>query len=515
MFLIALAVVFGMHATWALLTPLGGSPDETAHIVKAAGVAHGQGYGEYVDGTQRRAFTIPTGIRAAVDKVECTALRSNAPAVCDTVTTGGPDGMITVNSTAGLYNPVFYVLVGWPALLGDGDAAVYGMRLLGALLNAIFVAAAIACLSLLPRSRILILAALGIMTPTVAFLGGMVNPNALEVSTVAAFSAALYVALTVRARGRLLWWLCGLMAIAGMLGLQVRSLSPLWFFVAVVLISVIAGWRACWELLRRRQTIAAIVLVATAGIAALASTLSSGTLAQLGDYEGQGTRWDVGLRVTLFTFFEQVPPMVGAFGWNDASIPDFAVVAYLVLVLALAATAILGTESPRGRIAVLLALAAVPILPAIVQGGSVTNSGYIWQGRYGLALVTVFVYVTAFVARPVFERLRRVMQDRLLAVTIGIVALAHATGLQILLHRYGSGIESEYSTLLFSPAWTPFGLPMLVPVLGVWIVAALWAIGAALLVQAGDREREVEMKTIDDSALDTGPSHAHADTVTP
>ncbi|MGO2110107.1 MAG: DUF2142 domain-containing protein [Pseudoclavibacter sp.] len=486
-FLLALAVMFGLHATWALITPLGGSPDEIAHITKATGVAHGQTFGEDVDGTQLRSFTIPTGIRAATDDVVCTTLQPDRPAGCDFTSRGDDDGTTTVTSSAGLYNPVYYALIGWPALLSDGPGAIFGMRLVSGLLDALFFAAAVTCISLLPRARLATLATVGAITPTVAFLGGMVNPNALEVATVTAFAAALHAALALQARGRMLVWLCSVMAVSGALGMQARSLTPLWLVVAALIIAIIAGWRSCLDLLRRPATLVALAVVAAAGVAALFGTLSSGTLVQMGDYEGQGARWDVGLRVTLFTFFEQVPYMVGMFGWNDAPIPQFAVVTFLVLVIALVGAATIGTSSVRGRVGVLAAFVAVPLLPAIAQGASVTQSGYIWQGRYGLALVATLVIAAGVVASPVFERLGRVMRGRVIVVALALIALSHVAGMQVTLHRYGSGVVSEYSTLLMSPSWTPFGLPMIVPVLAVWVVVAAWAAGVAVLVQAADR----------------------------
>lgn len=496
-FLMSLVLIFGMHATWALLTPPGGSPDEIAHIAKAAGVAHGQVFGEDVDGTQLREFEIPAGIRAATDNIPCTILHGNVPASCDPTTVGEPEEMIPVISSAGLYNPVFYVAVGWPTLIDHGQGAIFAMRLLGGFFNAVFFALALTCLSLLPRARIVMLAAIGIITPSVAFLGGMVNPNALEISTVGAFAAALIAALRLEARGPLLWRLCAIMAVAGMLAVHARSLAPLWIFAAVVIVGLIAGWRAFWGFLRQAPTLIAVALVIVSTGVALGVVLSTGTLNEMGDYEGQGTRWDVGLRTTLFLFFDKVTPMVGAFGWNDAVIPDFAVVTYLVMVVALVFAAVIGTDRWQSRVGVFVAMASVTVLPAIVQGASVTNSGYIWQGRYGLAIVFVLVYIAAVVAIPVFERMRRVIQNRTIATVIILLALTHVAGLQVMLHRYGSGTESEYSQLILNPAWSPFGLPMIVPIVGVWILVAVWALAAALVVQTGDHDRLVRGATAD------------------
>lgn len=508
-FLLAFGLVFGLHATWSLLTPLGGSPDEIAHIAKAAGVAHGQIFGEDVDGTQLREFQIPAGIRASTDSVVCTILHGNVPANCVDITVGAPDELIPVITSAGLYNPVYYWIVGWPSAVLTGDAAVYTMRLLSGLLNAVFFGLALTCLSALPRARLPLLAGIGFITPTIAFLGGMVNPNILEVSTIAAFTSALILALARESRGAELWRLCAIMAVSGALATHARSLAPLWILAAVVIIAIISGWRRFWGFLRQVPTLLAVAAVIVAGAIALLVTLNSGTLNEMGNYPGQGTPWRIGLRKTLLSYFNYIPPMVGAFGWNDAVIPDYAIYATVGLALVLVAAALVAANTWRARIGVLLATASVAVLPAIVQGASVTKSGYIWQGRYGLAIVCVMVLCAAVVASVGFERLQPYIARRTIGLVLGVLALSHVGGMQVLLQRYATGVESQYSDLFQAPQWTPLGLPILVPISLIWVIIALWALAGWVLVSVGERpERDVD---VDADADGDGPSDSRVD----
>ena len=517
-FLAALLLFVGLHTVWSLATPLGGSPDEIAHIAKAAGVAHGQVFGRDVDGTQLREFDIPAGVRGATDGVLCSILKPNQPANCGPLVVEPDDEMIPVVTSAGLYNPVYYAIVGWPSLVWHNAGAVYAMRLLSGLLVGAFFALAVACLWLLPKRRLPLLAVLGLVTPTVAFLGGMVNPNALEVATVTAFTSALLVALRLRATGQLLARLAAVMAVAGALSVHARSLAPLWILVAVIVALCLFGWCRFWAFLRQRATLFAVAAVVVSGVLALLVLLSTGTLNEMGDYPGKGTPWYIGLRVTFDSTWDTLPNLIGAFGWNEVRAPQFAIVCLLGMALALIGGAIVAGEDRGARLGVVLAVVLFAALPAVIQGASVTKSGYIWQGRYGLALAAVVVLAAAAVAAPAFARVSRAVADRLVVIVIAVLALAHGGSLMTLVHRYALGVEAEGVVLFTGAHWTPFALPGPVVTAAIWIASAAWFVLALLLVRespAGAPDPEALNAAEAPNTDPAGAADAEAGTVMP
>ena len=139
-----------LSTAWAVATPLSASPDEPAHIIKAAAVVRGQLIGEP---TSRQGFTTVT-IPSAVGNAwawTCPAYHPQTTADCQVIT-----GDSTVRSTvtsAGLYNPTYYALVGWPSLVfSTPHAAVYSMRFVSGLICSFFLAVAFTALMLLKRT---------------------------------------------------------------------------------------------------------------------------------------------------------------------------------------------------------------------------------------------------------------------------------------------------------------------------------------------------------------------------
>ena len=509
-FLLAFALMFGLSGAYALLTPIGGSPDERAHIVKAAGVVRGQGMGENIDGSQNRTFHIPRGISEIPNAINCTVFKETVPADCDFPIAPDHAEIIVTESSAGLYNPVYYALVGWPTLLSPSEPGIYGMRLVSAALTAAFFALALTCLSLLPRARLPLLAGLGMVTPTAAYLGGMVNPNLLEVSTVTAFAAALFAAVRLEATGALLWRLVAVMAVAGGLAVHARSLAPLWIFAAVLVVACVAGWGRFWRFLRRPVVLATVAVIAISTAIAVVVTLSTGTLGEMGDYPGQGTAVETGVRTMLWNFWNYVPPLVGTYGWNDTSIPSLSTDVVLAMVFALLAAAVVGRTGLWPRLGVLLAIACFIGIPALVQGISVTGSGYIWQGRYALAMWMILIMAASVVVSRGFERLSGVVTQRLVTLVLAVLACVHAAGMQHLLYRYGAGVHATLPEFWLRPEWTPFGVPMLVFVAASVLLAAAWFVGGRALVEMGDRH-DPEGERRDDVATVPASPERHGD----
>src|SRR5690242_13260238 len=129
--LVVWALLSALCACWALATPIAGSPDEPAHLIRAASVVRGEWVG--TPSPAGHVVTVPHYI-AQTARMTCVAFHYERTADC---VTHGPDAappltdpaaLTTAPTTAGLYNPLYYVIVGWPALLVHDAAGTYATR---------------------------------------------------------------------------------------------------------------------------------------------------------------------------------------------------------------------------------------------------------------------------------------------------------------------------------------------------------------------------------------------------
>ncbi len=498
-FLASLMGIGVLSALWAVTTPLGASPDEPAHMNKAASVVRGQFLGDVTDDPQVRVVQVPAGV-AYSDPSACARHDGDRTADCAPGFPAGDaaDRIVSTETSAGLYDPVYYVLVGWPTLIwGGSTAAVFGMRLMSALLCTLLAAGALAYLARLPRPVLPVLATFAALTPMTHSLFGSVNPNAFEIAATAAFAAAYFTGL-VRG-GPVSWRTAAFLAVTGGLLVHARGLSPMWLGVVVVAGACLVGWSRFWTYLRRPQVLTAVGVVAMSTVLAIVWILRTGSLAAVGVYERAGTSFAEGLVIMLERTFDYARDMVGNFGWLDTAIPSYAVFPYFVGWGVIVAAALMIPSAKGGRRAVAVALVGFLLLPALVQASSVTVSGFVWQGRYNLPAYLLLIMVAAVVAAPAFDRVPAVVRRRILVLVAVVHAAAAFVGLMTFLRRNSVGLSASWSDLLLRPRWSP-------PVVGVepWILAiAAGSVvaGAALLLAVLAARRDAPTE----ATLDAGP----------
>lgn len=187
--LVAFVALALIEAAWVFGLPLGGSPDEPAHVYRAVALDR---YGDLIPATAAKGSSlyldppyyvkVPTATVNAVAPVMCTAWRSNVGNACAKKYVPGTDEPVTqVTTAAGRYLWVYYAVVGIPSLLDPGRHGVFGMRLVGAWTSAALLAAAA---STMLRLRRPVLPAVGVaaaLTPMVTGMAATVNPNAWEI----------------------------------------------------------------------------------------------------------------------------------------------------------------------------------------------------------------------------------------------------------------------------------------------------------------------------------------------
>ena len=173
-----LLVVF--FSAWSLVTPPGGGPDESAHTIRAATLLDGQFTGDPYPaiGGGARLVEAPAPLDA-LDPV-CFAFQPGISAECRP-SYDGPDGDKEMVTNAGISPPAYYAFVGLPLRLFPSLEGVYLARLVSGVIAAALVATAVQ-LAVAARSRFLVAGVAVALTPIAAFLSGVINPSALEIS---------------------------------------------------------------------------------------------------------------------------------------------------------------------------------------------------------------------------------------------------------------------------------------------------------------------------------------------
>lgn len=456
-------------------------------MVKAASVARGQLVGEWSELGQ--VVQVPLYI-AYTHSRTCTAFQPGQSADCQVELGGDTSGLHDSTTTAGLYNPVYYALVGWPTVLLGDVGGIYAMRIVSALLSSLFLAF-VASIAFTLRQRAVPLAALAVGAPPMLFfLSGSVNPNAVETTATVAVFAAMMAMVRQPDRALLPERSLILMASA-VVAVNTRALSPLWVLIALVIPLFLAGWPRVRELLRSRWVQASIAVVAVATAFALFWTVYSATLPgqsldNFQEYPGAGTSPVSGFMHMLRETLGYAQAMVGNFGWLDTPAP---LVVYYIWA-ALSGALIFGAISIlRGRalVAAIALLAVFLLVPAAIQGVYVTDGGYIWQGRYNLALFAILCYGLGQLVSERLSDAKSHLTRRSLAFVWGGWAYAQLVCFAIVLQRYAVGADGTWGQVIRDPDWAAPGGNL------TWLVITAGAIlGVAVLGWMSGWSRQTE-----------------------
>lgn len=471
------AILFILMACFSLATPQGASPDEPAHAMRAYAAAHGQ-----LDGPASRSaagtidLTVPDYFAHLEPRLACyKRVITETPACVAPLPSTDP--LVTGHSSATVNTPVFYVLTGWPSLFLHDAKALYGMRLASALLCALLLGVAFAALRALPRWRWTTAALAVGVTPMVLFLSGTLNPNGLEVAaTVSSF--ALLTLLFSRPPSRFTPLLVtGIVVIATLL-IFTRSVAILWLLLALAASLLLARPAVLRAVVRRWWIVAAAVLVALVAGGAALYYLRPRALTPAYQPVGAGSSWAEGFSTTIDQTFSYLIGWIGQFGWTEAPAP-----ALTVAVVATVGGGLLLVASGVARLRTGLALGliglALILVPPFSQAAVVHDAGYIWQGRYTLALAVVLLLVAGRSLDEVLPDLPwSSLGRRVLWAALCIVAIGQVAAFLWALRRYVTSLSwsTTWLDMFRHPQWQPPGGWL--PVTLVFTVVALGAYAA-------------------------------------
>jgi hypothetical protein len=473
---VAFVLCAALSGLWAVATPPFASPDEPAHAIRAAAVARGELKGTETHGVpgvrDGAVFYRVPKVFSRADDVGCFAFKRDTSASC--LYLGHPSGTARVATTAGNYPPAYYLLVGLPSRPFNSSISLYVMRLVSVLLAAALLASAIATLDRFARPRLMALGVAVAVTPMVLFLGGTVNPNAVEIAAAIAAWISVVAIASEAGRGAVDSRLVVRATVAlGILSLT-RTISPLWVVAIVAAGLMLAGWSATRGLLRARAVQIGAGVVALSVLAQLAWTQYANPLASAESTSANGLSSYFIRRTVIGNGADLYRGMIGVFGWLDTPSP-FGVTVLWTLVLGL--VVVLGLAvATRREVVVLSGLLVLTVIVPIVAGVVEAHSnGFFWQGRYTLPLaVGVPIVAAAAAAR---SSLGSTLPSRLPIIGVGLLALCHVTDFAQALRRYTVGYDGGimfWSHAQWSPPvgalWLTLGFVVVVAAFAVWLV---------------------------------------------
>lgn len=459
-FVAATLLFWLLAASWAWATPLGGSPDEPAHAIRAAAVATGQIITPaWEENPAYGAVVVPEAVATLASRT-CFAFDPDVTPSCWT----GPspsERLVLTGTSAALNSPVYYALVGWPSQFASGDAEVYAMRLVSAFLCAALFGLAVAALPRSTgRSPWPLVGTVAAITPMTAFLAGSVNPNGVEALSALALLMTGHAVLRAVDAGRApAAWEVGGAVVALVLLVNARSIGFLWAAIIITALLVHAGARTLAGALR------SVTVRRGAVLAALPIGLSLLWLTALPDYDQSGTP-TIGVSApgaaarALLGSVELLTESVGLFGWMDTPAPAASVLGHGSVVAALVTLTI---AAARRRSIVLpgMFFGAAIATPVVVQFVIADELGYIWQGRYTLAMVICAIAALGLACAPADRTLTPKRRSALVMLLLAVLAVSHIASGLVALRRYVTGTAAPWSDLLVSPTWQPpLGWPL-------------------------------------------------------
>lgn len=521
--------VFGLLAaamgSWALATPIMTGPDEGAHAIRAAAVARGQWVGgPGIDVLGHRNIFVEVRVPEAYATAgvsEC-FLAGPMLGVDLPPPTGecppfeGGERLVRARTYEQRGQPLYYALVGTGSRLFSGDTGVYLMRLLGAVVAAAALASAWVSVARFADRRLAVLGLAAATTPVVLYLGGMVNSGGVEDAlAVCAWAAGLAL---VRGPGEPDRRLVHRTGMALTLLVLTRGFSPLFVLAIVATLLVAAPPGRLRALLARRDVRAWGLALGVAGVASAAWLLMIHVRLPLTHRPGAGLGFAVG---RLDWYLQQA---VAVFGHNDVVPPALLAVVWGGVALGVVVACLRRTSARRDVAAVAGLFAGTMALQVSADGFSFPHTGFFWQGRYVLPLLTGVVLTACAVAAPsraggpvpglvpgpapapdpgparAWGRVRGSVLGRVPVgmVVLGVLVLGHAWAFGYALRFFAVGPHGPANPVTFlaepewSSRWGPAWCFLLLFAAALAGLAALaWRATGAEEVSSGDRDPAV------------------------
>ncbi|WP_188037127.1 DUF2142 domain-containing protein [Actinotalea sp. JY-7885] len=481
----AWAALLALTGLWAVGNPMGAAPDEPSHIVKAAALVR-----EGTLGVETRP-----GVREAQvqrlyamthEMPGCYAFRSSEPATCWQGELVDLDRMETAVTTAGNYNPLYYLVVGLPTLLPPSLDTLYLMRLAGAAFASLLLALGLRSVAEMPVNRWVVGGTAVAITPMVVFMNSSVNPNAVEASAGLGLWLTLLAALRhpdpalVRRR----WWRAGFLVVVLV---NAKALSPLFLALIVLTVVALAPWRNVTGALGDRRAWPGLGLGVVGSAFAVWWTLTSGGVAGADTVSFPELTPPTALNTVLRLTTAYYHGLIGRFGWLDTRPPDL-VYSWVTAVLGLLLILALAAARRRDRWVLVALVVVVVATPVVLQIPQAPFVGLPWQGRYLQAVAVGVPIVAGLLCDRWLADLRPRLARDVVRLVVGATVVVQVVSFAANLRRYVAGTEAPW----FDPVDNPWLPPVPASLLLVGSLLAAAAVGAVLVWLAGGAPRAVD-----------------------
>ena len=450
-------VAFGLLLTWSLGIGRYGGPDEPAHVLRAASVAAGELVGTEVPALAPgfRGVTVP-GALATGDPA---CFRHDAAVSPNCAAAMRVTGSRRAASSAGTYPPLYYALVGLPvrALGHEGESQWY--RIVATLWCAVALTIAMLRARCLPMN-VVVLAA---VPPAAWFMFGVVNPNSAEIAlALVGWVSVVRLRHTAAAdmNPRALLWVSVPMALA--IAMRPIAVLPFAAMVAVMWIdrrSRRTGVRSTtWV---GGSAVFAAPAMATASV--LVWNWWSNVTVRDNRAAAHVSRWQ-SMQHSLRGAVGHARDLAGSLGWREFSAPVVVQICWWIVV-AIASCALIrrGVRAAGPWFAV---VAFVLFSPVAFETIFAQQIGFIWQGRYSIALAIGLVVLAGDSNFTRSEQKRR-----LRAAIVALTWVIEVGAFWYTLRRYTVGVNGSW--LFRDAAWQPGVAPMALVALNAVLIGGL------------------------------------------
>jgi hypothetical protein len=491
--LLGCAGLLVLQLSWIVVMPAFGGIDEFDHSYRAASVARGEWAPPPTAATRGTGawVHVPADLVAAA-RTQCEALTYTTKDDCVGTRSGDT---VRVATGAGRYNPLFYALIGWPALPFQGDTALYAMRFATAILCTALFFLGLVSTRTWARGRWPYAGAVAACTPVLIYSTSIASPNGFEMAAAFAFWSALIGLFMREPRDstRVTTGLIATAVLSGSLLVTVRSLGPLWalLIVLTVMVALPGSVSRLLALFRDRRFLVGLAALFAAGVASLMWIERMGALKVGAD------------KFPDATFAEKLGKTIGLVPlWLFQSIAAFplrghASVPIVYLAILVVAGTVFGLAwrraTNRERVSFAVCIALSTAVPFAITMATLDDYAAAWQGRYGLPYSMGLLLLSGLA----LDRSQRRPAPALVPVAAGLTALA-----SIAAQTHVLDIEKVLSPSTAAES-TPALLALLIA-LGVVGSALLWvpALAGSLAGRNTPDQTDQDGQSASDHALD-------------
>lgn len=375
-----LAGLMAIQASWILVVPPFRGSDEHDHAYKAAAVARGD-FGtnhRIVPGEWGEVVDVPADIVAAARPV-CESLRYTSDGNCGPMAQLG-NGQVEVTSSAARYNPAFYAVIGTAARPFSGGAALYAMRITGALVCTLVLGLAIHLRRRSSRGPWGLASLVISLSPVMLYSTAVAAPNGLEMAA-AALTWVSVLGLGARPEPTDSHAFVVGATVGGVLLGFLRTLGPLWLVLIVAIAALAIPRVRLRELAGRRDVRIGASLLSLSSAFGLLWSSVAGTNAPSGSnwIPGSPLQYLPG-QIILWPF-----QSIAAFPLRDQPAPTGVYVLVLVAWWFIFSLGLRAAER-RQRLMIFATIGLAFAVPIAITVSSYHQLGTAWQGRYGYPL---------------------------------------------------------------------------------------------------------------------------------